>query len=91
MFLVHALITPSIQEPVELGEMKITAMSSHIYSTHYKMVDQMIEDGVTAFEPVSMPRCEYDEAMYLVSKRGRGMSECNPRYALTRWLIDYPV
>ena len=88
MFLVHALITPSVQESVGLGEMKITAMSSHIYSTHYKMVDQMLSDGIEEFDPVSMPKCEYDEAMYLVSKRGKGMNECNPRYALTRWLIE---
>jgi thymidylate synthase len=69
-----------------MGKMTITAMSSHIYSRHYDMVDMMIEHGIDGFVPVTMPEITYQEALYLVSKRGK-MEEVPEHYQLATWLI----
>lgn len=66
--LVYGLIRPIID--VFPGTMTITAMSSHIYSRHYAMVDRILEDGLDGFVVTTMPFCGSDEAMYIIAKRG---------------------
>lgn len=72
-----------------IGTMVITAMSSHIYSRHYEMVKEIIADGPNGYTDHNMPFCAADEAMYLISRRGKPDSRPLPAsFKLTRWLFD---
>jgi len=85
-FLLH-LVRALIPEYLFPGELIVTAMSSHIYSRHYDMVSKMLDGGVEEFDPVIMPECgSYDEAMYIVAKRGK-MADVPDSFKLAKWLI----
>jgi thymidylate synthase len=65
--LVLGLLHPNI--PCDLGTITITAMSSHIYSRHYEMVQKILEDRV--YELTEMPYCNCEEAMKIIASRGK--------------------
>jgi thymidylate synthase len=69
--LLFGLIGNGLGTPLHVGEIIITAMSSHIYSTHYKMVDQILKEGPLQYDSISMPFCSYPaEAMQIIASRG---------------------
>lgn len=54
-----------------VGMITITAMSSHIYSRHFEMVEKIIAGDAEKYEPVTMPFCKNSqEAMRLIAYRG---------------------
>lgn len=67
--LVYAMMKVKYPD-LAFGLMTITAMSSHIYDTHYKMVNEIILAGVDGYEEVAMPLCNHREAMQIVASRG---------------------
>ena len=52
-----------------LGTITITAMSSHIYSRHYEMVQKILDDPT--YDPIGMPYCSCAEAMKIIASRGK--------------------
>ncbi len=83
-YLVKALI-PQYLTP---GPITITAMSSHIYSKHYSMVEKILDGGIEEYEYKTIPECgTSDEAMWLIAKRGK-MDKIPPGYKLTEWLLS---
>ncbi len=82
----YRLVLALVDTSLNVGEMKITAMSAHIYSNHYGLVQEIIDKGADSFAPIGMPYCaSYDEAMYIISKRGK-MSDIPADFTLARWL-----
>lgn len=70
---------------LEIGDMKITAMSSHIYSRHFEMVSKIIEKGDDEFTTVDMPWPDtVSEALYIAASRGKGLERAGK---LGNWLI----
>jgi len=70
-----------------VGTITITSMSSHIYSTHYNLVKEMLDIGLDGYNYISMPTCDNLEAMRIIASRGNQMllHEVGP---LGRWLCD---
>ena len=69
--LVYGLIKESITLPLVVGTMMITAMSSHIYSKHYVMVNKILENGRSTYHDHKMPFCEYPDALRIIASRGK--------------------
>jgi len=82
--LVYGLLSAS-HLGLKKGSISITAMSSHIYSRHYDMVNKIVAAGMYGFEPVTMPWCEAPEAMAIVA--GRGKYTVVWGYDLMSWLL----
>lgn len=72
-----------------VGTVCLTAMSSHIYSRHYAMVERILKAGPDGYKPVPMPWCgSVDEALQIIAYRGK----CDYPYgALHAWLLRKPV
>ena len=68
---------------VSMGSMTVTAMSSHIYQRHFKMVDSILEDGRMA-DLILMPRATPEEAFKLASCGGKVDANWGE---LSAWLI----
>lgn len=69
---------------IGLGNLTITAMSSHIYERHYDMVNKIINDPVVVDEPSTMPLCETPEAFRLAACGGK----VDPNWGqLSAWLL----
>lgn len=85
--LVLGLLQPCFNHEIGYGHIIITAASSHIYSTHYDMVNKVISEGVNSYDPIRMPWPSYAESMFLISKRGK-MVNIPSEYLLARWLIE---
>lgn len=68
--LVHALIQDTYSD-VLLGNLTITAASSHIYKRHFQMVEQILEDGMSTYVPFCLPSpTTAAEAMAIIAHRG---------------------
>lgn len=75
-----------INDPdLEVGKMILTAMSSHIYERHFRMVTDILSDGVDNLEIISMPFCTGSESLRIVASRGRNLETCGP---LGEWLLS---
>lgn len=68
-----------------MGSMCLTAMSSHIYDRHFKMVTDILNNGVDKLEVVHMPFCTGTEALKIVASRGKNMTGTGE---LGEWLIS---
>lgn len=84
--LVRAMVMCGLNKRLEIGTMTITAMSSHIYSRHYKMVEAILIGGSEKFMPYTMPSCcDAGQAIAIIARRGaqpKNVSECE----LEKWL-----
>lgn len=70
---------------LEIGDMKITAMSSHIYSRHFEMVSKIIRDGYEEFKIIDMPWPDtVSEALFIAASRGKNLERAGK---LGNWLI----
>jgi len=70
---------------LEIGVMRIVAMSSHIYSRHFEMVSTIISQGDDEFKFVDMPWPKtVSEALYIAASRGKGLERAGE---LGNWLI----
>lgn len=83
--LVYALIKFHLHDSILPGAIVITAMSSHIYSRHYKMVKDILLKGEKGFIPTKMP-IEVD-AMKVIASRGN-QSILRESGRLGVWLCD---
>lgn len=70
---------------LEIGDLRITAMSSHIYSRHFEMVSNIIKGGYDEFVIVDMPwPITVTDALYIAASRGQGLERAGK---LGNWLI----
>lgn len=68
-----------------IGTITITAMSSHIYDRHFKMAEQILQDGIDSYSPIEMPFCQSNkEALQIIADRG----VVNTQIPLARWLCQ---
>lgn len=79
--------------PIYMGDLDIVSMSFHVYERNFEMVNHMIRDGIDGYigKDVNMPYCTCpDEALFLISKRGRDidLDRIPSSFALTRWLYE---
>jgi thymidylate synthase len=72
-------------ENLGVGTMCLTAMSSHIYDRHFKMVNDILDNGVDKLDVVSMPFCSGPEALKIVASRGKNMAGTG---RLGEWLVS---
>lgn len=90
--LIHAVLVERYPN-LEIGTINISAMSSHIYSRHFAMVEQIIAERDVAPHKTYMPFIKSSiEAMSLVASRGEvsRLVLC-PGYAtggMARWLLE---
>ena len=55
-----------------IGNLTITAMSSHIYQRHFQMVHDILESGLKGYQEIDMPWFKSPiEAINLISTRGK--------------------
>jgi thymidylate synthase len=81
--MVYALL--SLHYNMEVGYIIITAMSSHIYSTHYDMINKILQEGVNSYVPEYMPFCNISEAMSIIAKRGKFEGQYG---SLSSWMLS---
>lgn len=82
--LLHGVLT-SVYPNLSLGFMTITAMSSHIYDTHFDMVNKILDESNEEFVSVRLPDCNAAEALSIISNRGAVKMGCGE---LGAWLFD---
>lgn len=83
--IVAGLIRPHFTDEIFNGSLTITCISAHVYSRHYKLVEDILTEGIDNFEDISMPYPVEGEAMWLIAKRGK-MTDIPEDYKLARWL-----
>lgn len=69
MHLAHGLLLNNYPT-LQMGDMTITAASSHIYSRHFDMVERILRVGDTVIQP-ELPLCTPSEAMMIIADRGK--------------------
>jgi len=73
---------------LSFGTLNISAMSSHIYSRHYNMIDKVLEEGLDGYEIVDMPFIDsMAEVLFLISTRGK-YEKAPAEFRLANWLIE---
>lgn len=78
-----------IYPDLSLGEITVTAMSSHIYSRHYVMVETACLKGLDGYVPVKLPHISGpSEAMFIIASRGKRLTNLPCEYLLANWLFD---
>lgn len=71
MMLAHGMLRGTYPL-LAVGQIVITAASSHIYDRHYSMVTKIINEDVTQLEPRALPQCSgTGEALAIIADRGR--------------------
>lgn len=75
----------SVYPELSVGPMTVTAMSSHIYGRHFKMVTSILEESKDDYVVHQMPWCDANEATKLIAYRGKRLEECGN---LGRWLAS---
>lgn len=75
----------SLYQSIEFGTLSITAMSSHIYATHFDMVWKIVEDPSLDIDTMFMPVCDYEEALKLITSGGNVKAEWGE---LSEWLLS---
>ncbi len=70
-----------------VGNLTISAMSSHIYDRHFDMVGRILKAGVTEYVINRMPFVSgMAEVMFLISTKGK-YDKAPPEFLLANWLI----
>jgi thymidylate synthase len=75
----------SVHSELEVGTLTVTAMSSHIYGNHFRMIADVLEESKDDYVVHHMPWCDANEAMKLIAYRGKRLQECGE---LGRWLAS---
>lgn len=84
--LVYAVLRDFWAGELQVGQITLTAMSSHIYDRHFKMAEKILRRALDGYVQVEMPWCEdWREAMLLVSHRGRHGAYVPD--SLARWIL----
>lgn len=78
-------ILKEVHPGLRLGLVTITAMSSHIYSRHYDMVEAILNENEDDFTPIYLPDCNAIQAIRIISSRGKPLSKTGE---LGAWLYD---
>lgn len=84
--LVHGVLR-EYYEGLEFGQMTITAMSSHIYSRHYDMVEAILDTPSDNEIPDKfiMPLCNMQDAIGIAGSRGKNLDSFG---SLGKWLVS---
>lgn len=69
LLLAHGLLHDKYPE-VGVGNLTIVAASSHIYSRHFKMVEEILNREWTDTDTVRLPVCQVAQAMAIIADRG---------------------
>jgi thymidylate synthase len=84
--MVHGALISTYPDLV-IGDLNVTAISSHIYSRHYDMVHEIILRGKTEYQMVEMPWIDgMAEVLFLISTKGQ-YTYAPPEFKLANWLI----
>lgn len=69
---------------LKMGTYTHFANSLHIYERHFKMVEQIIADGMSGYNPIAVPMMTPGEAQLLVASQGRS----GPYGQFSEWLMS---
>lgn len=70
MRLAHGILLPHFGH-LQLGQLKITAASSHIYERHFEMVKKILEEDPVHYKSEWMPLCHPNHVMKVIANRGQ--------------------
>lgn len=85
MRLAQGILLPHF-EHLGLGELKITAASSHIYQRHFEMVKKILEEDPVHYKSEWMPICGPAQAAKLIALRGQKTQYFGLHSDLYEWL-----
>lgn len=78
----------SVYPTLQLGTVKITAASSHIYERHWGMVEKILDESASEYEATRLPEpASAGEVMYMIANRG-AVSAMNSEMPLFSFLHE---
>lgn len=87
MRMVHAALRNTYHN-LTFGRLSVTAMSSHIYSNHYEMVEKILVKDMQGYQIVEMPYVSgMAEVLFLISTKGK-YAYAPKEFELANWLIS---
>lgn len=82
MMLALGLLRPTYPD-LEVGLIRITAASSHVYSRHFRMVEEILHETYKSYGATKLPEpSSPEEVMAIIAHRGKRMVENYPLWPL---------
>jgi len=84
--MVYAVLR-NVYPGLEYGHYTHHVDSLHVYERHFDMMDQILEEGMSGFEPVDCPKIESHHEVYYLKNKAKELDPLTT-YPFTYWLQD---